>query len=615
MDKHIIIDNIQTQEVENVGCQLDHFEILQTLGKGGFGFVAKVKSKLNHKLYAMKMIDFNAIKDPTQIQLSLNEMNIIKSLNNPHIIKYYNSFKDNNKLYIIMEFMNNGDFKGYIEAHKNINKPIPETELWEFFYQCAAGLCYIHSKNLIHRDIKPANLFMTDDKAIKIGDFGVSAIINGRYISGNNNNSKEKLVIGTPTFMSPEMCNYSGYGNKVDVYALGFTFHMMCYYDPPRAYEEILDNLNVKIELIDKPPTFNRNIYSKEINDLIQWMIKKDEKERPTSFEVLNYIKKIYCSRYKQNTSIHCIYRCLLSFLKIINYIKINVMIIKSSVTERPIFTTLLLASEKIDGNDWLYQLNDIRDVLIFQNPCLTDPGEIDPIDLLKFILERMHKESRLNNNIRELPYLCTNININYSNALNEYLTLFRNYQSFVSDCFFGTYEITKLCYCCKRKSFYFQNFIYTIFNIDESLKNGLNGCDILYYINKQNSLLINNSSFCIFCKQITQHQEMKKFFTLPFHLIICFKGEKQFYNSQYIKYPIILNLSSLGLKNSPIKYNLKGIIKTCVVNDKKIYSCIYPDYSMNKWVVSDGYSKIYESSPYNNTNGDVVMLFYSSLD
>ena len=107
----------------------------------------------------------------------------------------------------------------------------------------------------------------------------------------------------------------------------------------------------------------------------------------------------------------------------------------------------------------------------------------------------------------------------------------------------------------------------------------------------------------------------MKKFFALPFHLIICFKGEKQFYNSQYIKYPINLDLSSLGLKSSPIKYNLKGIIKTCVVNDKKIYSCIYPDYSINKWIVSDGYSKIYESSPYNNTIGDVVMLFYSSLD
>ncbi len=48
-------------------------------------------------------------------------MNIIKRLNNPHIIKYYNSFIDNNKLYIIMEFMDNGDFQGYIEAHKNIN--------------------------------------------------------------------------------------------------------------------------------------------------------------------------------------------------------------------------------------------------------------------------------------------------------------------------------------------------------------------------------------------------------------------------------------------------------------------------------------------------------------
>ena len=176
MDKHLIIDDGQLEQNEDTGNNLDDYEILQTLGKGGYGFVAKVKLKRTQKLYAMKMIDYSMLKDPIEMELAQNEIKIIQSLNSPHIIKYYTSFKVQNKLYIIMEYMNNGDMKGYINAHQTINKPIPEDEIWELFYQCVSGLSYIHRNNLIHRDMKPANLFMTDNKAIKIGDFGVSAI-------------------------------------------------------------------------------------------------------------------------------------------------------------------------------------------------------------------------------------------------------------------------------------------------------------------------------------------------------------------------------------------------------------------------------------------------------
>ena len=119
----------------------------------------------------MKMIDFSMMKDPTKINLSFNEINIIQSLDNSHITKYYNSFQIENKLYIIMEYMDNWDLKGYLKAHKTMNKPIPEKEIWEIFYQCAVALNYIHRNKLIHRDIKLANLFMTNEKTIKIGDF------------------------------------------------------------------------------------------------------------------------------------------------------------------------------------------------------------------------------------------------------------------------------------------------------------------------------------------------------------------------------------------------------------------------------------------------------------
>ena len=201
---------------------------------GSYGFAKKVKSKVNHKLYAMKMIDFSLITDPVEINLSLNEIKIIQSLNSPHTIKYYTSFNKQNKLYIIMEFMNNGDVKGYIDAHKNMGNPIPEDELWELFYQCLAGVYYIHRNNLIHRDIKPANLFMTENKSIKIGDFGISTRKNKKPNGQFGNKNKETLVVGTPIYMSPEIFNHEGYGNKVDVYSLGVTFYEMCFFHKPK---------------------------------------------------------------------------------------------------------------------------------------------------------------------------------------------------------------------------------------------------------------------------------------------------------------------------------------------------------------------------------------------
>ena len=616
MTNHLVIDEflLLNQNI-NIGNKLENFEILQTLGKGGYGFVSKVKSKIDHKLYAMKMINFELLKDPREINLALNEIKIIQSLNSPHIIKYYTSFQEHNRLYIIMEYMNNGDIKGYISAHQNMNKPIPEDELWELFYQCIAGLFYIHTKTLIHRDIKPANLFMTDDKAIKIGDFGISG----------TGKKKDTLMIGTPNFMSPEMFQNTGYTNKVDVYALGISFFEMCFYDAPRQIVEVKDINGVRGEIKDCPPKYNVNFYSKEMTYLIYWMIERDPNKRPTAQQVLDYVRKNYNSKFQQDSSIDCIYRSLFSFQNLTNYMQSNSQIINKTFGQRPISSSFLFAIGNMDNINWRNHLTTLREILTFENPGFPDPGKIDPIDLVKFILERFHKESVINKNVNvSKPYLSTIDNnpsiLNYQLTLQNYLLTLQNYKSCVSDFFFGTYEIIKFCNNCKKKKCYFQNFFYITFNIEEAFKNGLtaNNSFILNYFIKQNSLIISNQSYCCFCKNMTYHQETKRFFNLPYNLIICFKGEKQQYNNQYIKYQLGLNFAQLGLKSSPINYYLKAVINCNVVNQTKFYTCIYFDYLKRKWIMSDGYSIQLTDNPLimnNGTCGDVTILFYSSLN
>ena len=619
----LIINDMDLQSnTEYVGNKLEDFEILQTLGKGSYGFVAKVKSKINHKLYAMKMIDFHLIYEQTEVDLCLNEIKIIQSLNSPHTIKYYTSFKIQNKLYIIMEFMNNGDLKGYISAHQNMNKPIPEDELWELFYQCIAGVCYIHRNNLIHRDIKPANLFMTDDKSIKIGDFGVSAIKKKKQFDqfGNNlNQTKETVMIGTPIYMSPEMFNHEGYGNKVDVYSLGITFYEMCFFSQPRKF--VPGGLGMNLQ--DIPAQFNVGYYSKEVINLIQCMIERNQANRPSSGDVLNYVKKIYNSRNKNNSTIDCIYRCLFSFQNLTNYMNNNQNILKMNMQQKPISNSFIFAVKNFDNNMWPTKLDILRDILTFQNSCFPDPGLIDPIDLVSFILKMIHKETIINNNSNSNnPFIVFPENnpfsLSYEQSLQNYLQVLQNNRSCISDFFFGTYQITKLCNFCKRSKFYFTNFFYIIFNIDEALKNGISGKNnnLLNYFANQNSLIMEKQNLCSICGGNTLHKISQKFFILPYNLIICFKGDKQNYDNKYITYPINLNLSCIGLNNnSPCNFHLKGIIKCFVQNEKKYYICIYVDYLNKQWVLSDGYEKQTIISPMNHNIGDVIMLFYSSLN
>ena len=117
---HMVYDKIVGKKDELMGDKVKDYEILQVLGKGSYGFVAKVKSRINHKIYAMKQIDFSKIEEEKEFELCQNEMVVLKNLNHPLITKYYKSIKDGDCLYIIMEFMDNGDLGGMLKANKTL---------------------------------------------------------------------------------------------------------------------------------------------------------------------------------------------------------------------------------------------------------------------------------------------------------------------------------------------------------------------------------------------------------------------------------------------------------------------------------------------------------------
>jgi len=618
MEKHIFENEIQKQQMDDIGNSLDDFEILQTLGKGSYGFVSKVKSKKNQKMYAMKMIDLGLVNDDQEINLLMNEIKIIQNLNSPHIVKYYNNFKVGNKLYILMEYINNGDIKGYIQANLGMQKAIEEKEIWELLYQSISGLCYIHQNNLIHRDIKPANLFLTDDKTIKIGDFGVSA---ERKIGGKDfKPEKETIMIGTPLYMSPEIFAHSLYGSKVDVYSLGCTIYELCYFTAPRLpLPGVNQNGEIFTELKDMPARYNIGKYSNELVSIIAKMIEKDQHKRPSSTDIFQEVKAYYNATRIQCTSIFCVYRALLTHEQLCKKILKHTPTEKQMIAKKPITCTLDLAFKNMlqpttPGYPIIFQ---IRDLLTFNNSKFIDPGEIDCLDLIDYIIQILFMESNHNVTCKS-PYLFTEENdqstFNREAIMSKYLLNFNNFfKSFVSHNFFGTFEFNRICTRCNQRRTFFENFFYLTLNINSAIRNNLNVNDQNFIFNcfqKDSSITVNK--FCPCCQTFTNQTEIKAIFSKPFNIIIYIKQDEQ-NNISNLRYPIQLTLplSYTNTNSTSINYNLKAVIQQYIQNGEKSYGCIFP-YNQN-WYFGNGYNIMKcDNSPYNLNSGKVVMLFYS---
>lgn len=118
--------------------KLKDFEFLSVLGKGSFGTVHHVRRRVDGNSYVMKQIPIASLDAKAQ-QDSINEVQILASLDSPFVVKYYDSFLAENTLNIVMEYCSNGDLGRRIKEQRG--KLIPEQDVWRFFIQCVPDLC------------------------------------------------------------------------------------------------------------------------------------------------------------------------------------------------------------------------------------------------------------------------------------------------------------------------------------------------------------------------------------------------------------------------------------------------------------------------------------------
>ncbi|CAD2218647.1 hypothetical protein AGDE_05387 [Angomonas deanei] len=218
------------------------YRFIKSIGKGSFGEALLVRSKINGKRYAVKAIDSKTMtaKEKRDVQ---NEIRIMAAVNHPNIIRYHEHFEDGSIIFIIMEYADGGDLSTRIKDAKKAEgaKPFEPKLAMFWFLQICMALKYLHDNHILHRDLKTANVFLTSKNVVKLGDFGISTVL-------QNTMACAKTVCGTPYYFSPELCQKKPYNNKSDVWSLGVVFYEMLTLHRPftaKSLKELLKKILV----------------------------------------------------------------------------------------------------------------------------------------------------------------------------------------------------------------------------------------------------------------------------------------------------------------------------------------------------------------------------------
>ncbi|MFC1883532.1 CHASE2 domain-containing serine/threonine-protein kinase [Thermodesulfobacteriota bacterium] len=199
---------------------LGRYEIVGELGRGAMGVVYKGEDPKIHRTVAIKTVNLSQFDDEHLKEVKMRFFREAESaglMTHPNIVTIYDCGEEHDLAYIAMEFMEGES----LEVNTKPGNLLPIRETLHITAKVADALAYAHSKNIVHRDIKPANIMkITDSDDIKVTDFGIARIT-------SSSETKTGIVLGTPSYMSPEQVSGKKVDGRSDIFSLGVLFYEM----------------------------------------------------------------------------------------------------------------------------------------------------------------------------------------------------------------------------------------------------------------------------------------------------------------------------------------------------------------------------------------------------
>ncbi|CAE8582727.1 unnamed protein product [Polarella glacialis] len=251
------------------------YQEIKKIGEGSFGKAILVQSKEGHR-YVCKMVDVSKASAKEQKD-ALQEGTLLAALKHPYIVRYRENFTEAGWFCILMDFCEGGDLTKMIESNRRSRKTFLEDQVLRWFTQGVLALKYIHDRHILHRDLKPSNFFLSKSGSLKMGDFGIAKVLSCTIACA-------KTQIGTPYYLSPEVCQEKPYAWPSDIWAMGCILYELCALKVPFDAPNISGLVQ---KIIRGPLPVAPNTYSSFVREMVAEMLNRTPSKRPSTDDVL----------------------------------------------------------------------------------------------------------------------------------------------------------------------------------------------------------------------------------------------------------------------------------------------------------------------------------------
>src|SRR5262249_42097849 len=255
------------KEPEHLG-RPGHYEVLEVVGRGGFGVVLKAYDESLHRMVAIKVLSSHLARNATARKRFAREAEAAAAVAHEHVVTIHAVEKDHEPPYIVMQYVSGASLQDRLDR----DGPLEVKEILRIGAQAARGLAAAHAQGVIHLDIKPANILLENGvERVKITDFGLARTLDDASLTQSG------VVAGTPQYMSPEQADGLAVDHRTDLFSLGSVLYALCTGRPPFRASTLMGVLKRVSE--DEPRPIRE--INPDIPDWLQAIVEKLHAKHP----------------------------------------------------------------------------------------------------------------------------------------------------------------------------------------------------------------------------------------------------------------------------------------------------------------------------------------------